>query len=209
MNPYFEQFHDQEFSLEELVAAARSTLAPLMPALADGRVAEYPDSRTIRYYQTIGIVHKPSRYEGRNAVYGYQHLLQVVTVKLLQSRGLSLAQIQRALLTSTTADLESVLHDALAKTELMSSQQVPPGREGLYTPWVEIKPKLSDLRDHPLKSLSDFKQTDKGGTKTRDMIATEVAPGVMVILDPQKVANPKTLMARIIRLINSTHGGIE
>ncbi len=198
MNPYFEQFHDQEFSLEELVAAAHSTLTPLMPAPADGRVAEYPDSRTIRYYQTIGIVHKPSRYEGRSAVYGYKHLLQVVAVKLLQSRGLSLAQIQRALLAATTVDLESALRDALAQAKPMPSQQGTHGQEGLYAPWAEIKPKLSKLA-----------VVDEGRTETRKMIATEVAPGVLVILDPQKVANADAIVARIVQLLNSTHGGIE
>jgi DNA-binding transcriptional MerR regulator len=198
MNSYLTRFHDQEFSLEGLVTGARSTLEYLIPAPTDGRVTEYPDSRTIRYYQTIGIVHKPIRYEGRNAVYGYKHLLQVVTVKLLQSRGLSLAQIQRALLNSTTADLETALDDALAEIRPASPAGVRLDEKGLYAPWVEIKP------EHP-----DIPQKDEGRTQIRKMIATEVSPGVMLILDPQKVVDPQALLARIIHFINPHSGGIE
>ncbi len=47
----------------------------------DQRVRAVPDARTVRYYQSIGLVDRPER-EGREAVYRWRHLLQVVAVKL-------------------------------------------------------------------------------------------------------------------------------
>ncbi len=62
-----------------------------------GRVRSLPDLRTIRYYTTLGLLDPPAEMRGRKAFYGRRHLVQLVAIKRLQSRGLSLAQVQQAL----------------------------------------------------------------------------------------------------------------
>lgn len=97
---------DTRFDLTGLCAAAADLLGPVGPE--DQRVRALPDARTVRYYQSIGVVDRPDR-EGREAVYGWRHLLQVVAVKRLQVRGEPLARIQAALVGVSTEALEAAL----------------------------------------------------------------------------------------------------
>ena len=81
-------------------------LAPLVEMALDlsgyngqhsGRIRSLPDLRTIRYYTTLGLLDPPAEMRGRKAFYGRRHLVQLVAIKRLQSRGLSLAEVQQAL----------------------------------------------------------------------------------------------------------------
>ena len=81
----------ETFTLDALVAAAN---AAGLPVSSDGRVAARVDERLVRYYQSLGLVERPLRYDGRQAVYGQRHLDQVLAVRRLQAEGLTLAQVQ-------------------------------------------------------------------------------------------------------------------
>ncbi len=84
------------FSLEELTSVASSAMAGLGIESEDGRTSATIDTRTVRFYQTLGILPKPL-YEGRRAMYALTHLVRVLAAKQLQAEGFSLAQIQSAL----------------------------------------------------------------------------------------------------------------
>src|SRR6058998_412285 len=71
------------------------------------RVREVPDLRTIRYYTTLGLLDRPAQLRGRTALYGRRHLLQLVAIKRLQSRGLPLAEIQAELSGATDRTLRT------------------------------------------------------------------------------------------------------
>jgi len=101
-----------ELFLSDLVDAASSLLTDAAPP-ADERVARVPDARTVRYYQSVGLVDRPRRYQGRRAVYGFRHLLQVVAVKLLQGQGYSLSRVQEGLAGQPTPQLEHAVRQAL------------------------------------------------------------------------------------------------
>lgn len=113
MSPLLDRFRTLELTLDELVGAARDVLSRVDADSSDERVATYPDARTVRYYQTLGLLDRPTRYDGRRAIYRFRHLLQVVAVKLLQSAGLSLAQAQRSLHGATEERLEAAVREAL------------------------------------------------------------------------------------------------
>ena len=81
---------------------------PAYPGAPNGRVRDVPDRRTVRWYTTIGLVDRPAAMRGRTALYGTRHLLQVVAVKRLQARGLSIAEIQAELIGATNATLRRV-----------------------------------------------------------------------------------------------------
>jgi len=97
---------DARFDLAGLCTAAAEWLGSVGPE--DQRVRAVPDARTVRYYQSIGLVDRPER-EGREAVYRWRHLLQVVAVKRLQVQGEPLARIQAALIGLPTDALEAAL----------------------------------------------------------------------------------------------------
>ena len=62
------------------------------------RIRWKPNARTIRYYTTLGLLDRPLFFQGRKAFYGLRHLAQIVAIKRLQSRGLTLEEIQRTLI---------------------------------------------------------------------------------------------------------------
>lgn len=83
-------------TVDELAQRANTVLSMTGLALADGRTASRIDTRTVRFYQTLGLIPKPD-YEGRRALYSTTHLLRLIAAKQLQSEGYSLAQIQGTL----------------------------------------------------------------------------------------------------------------
>jgi hypothetical protein len=96
------------WTLDQLAERVGAALSVDYDGQASGRVREVPDQRAIRYYTTIGLVDRPAAMRGRTALYARRHLLQLVAIKRLQARGLSLAGIQRELAGATDAQLERV-----------------------------------------------------------------------------------------------------
>src|SRR6516225_9305533 len=86
------------WTIDELGAMVALALSVGYSGQANGRVRDVPDRRTIRYYTTLGLLDRPAEMRGRTALYGRRHLLQLVAIKRLQARGLSLAELQTRLL---------------------------------------------------------------------------------------------------------------
>ena len=61
-------------------------------AVAGGRLDEEISPRTVRLYATQGLIDRPGK-EGRSALYSQRHLLQLLLIRSLARRGLSLAAI--------------------------------------------------------------------------------------------------------------------
>lgn len=72
-----------------------------------GRIRAVPDTRTLRYYTTLGILDAPLELRGRTAYYGRRHLVQAVAIKRLQTRGESLVEIQQRLVGAGDDQLEA------------------------------------------------------------------------------------------------------
>ncbi len=172
-------------SLPSLVQAVRGLLASAVRPAGDERVTGSPDARTVRYYQSLGLVDRPLRQGGREVVYGYRHLLQAVAVKLLQGQGCSLAQARRALAALPTEALEAAVVLSL-QGEAASFQFVIP---------VEVPPII---------------QSDGGSfvVSTRALVTREVAPGVLVTVDPRLVPDPDSLLARIAQALHASSAAL-
>jgi DNA-binding transcriptional MerR regulator len=76
------------------LAAEALEAAPDYEPPTNGQVRPVPDRRTIRYYTSLGLLARPAQMRGRTALYGPRHLRELVAIKRLQARGLSLADIQ-------------------------------------------------------------------------------------------------------------------
>jgi DNA-binding transcriptional MerR regulator len=99
---------DELWTLGELSDRVADALAVDYDGQPSGRVRELPNSRTIRWYTTIGLVDRPAAMRGRTAMYSRRHLLQLVAVKRLQAAGRALADIQRDLVGATEETLERI-----------------------------------------------------------------------------------------------------
>lgn len=111
------------WTIDELEARAALALSVDYDGQPNGQVREVPDRRNIRYYTTLGLLDRPAAMRGRTALYGRRHLLQLVAIKRLQARGLSLAEIQHALLGQTDATLARI-------ARLPGDDPAEPGRTG-------------------------------------------------------------------------------
>ncbi len=108
-----DSLRERSLSMADLVDAVGALCAGFSAPSRDERVRALPDERTLRYYQTLGVLDRPDRYEGRAAVYGFRHVLQAVAAKALQGAGYSLAQVQSALTGASISTLEAAVREAV------------------------------------------------------------------------------------------------
>ena len=99
--------------LDELVERANALLSAATTAQRDGRIRPTLDARTVRYYQTLGIVPSPRRAGGRRAVYRSTHLVRAVVTKLLQAGGARLGVIVGSLGSRSDQELWQQVGDLL------------------------------------------------------------------------------------------------
>jgi DNA-binding transcriptional MerR regulator len=78
-------------------------------ALASEQLGEEITPRTVRLYATQGLIDRPGK-EGRSAVYSRRHLLQLLLIRSLAQRGLSLSAIAPLIIRSD-GELEQQLAD--------------------------------------------------------------------------------------------------
>jgi DNA-binding transcriptional MerR regulator len=95
------------WTLTELTAQVDAVLRAEAIRQENGQVAEAPNGRTVRWYQSIGLLSRPEQ-RGRTAYYGAVHLAELVAIKRLQSRGLSLVDVQTRLQGLGDDDLFSI-----------------------------------------------------------------------------------------------------
>ena len=111
-------------TLPEVVGAIPSLLARDYEGVRNGRVRDLPDVRTIRWYQSLGVLDRPTEFRGRAALYGRRHLLQIAVIKKLQASGLSLEEIQGGLPGRTDAELARALGMKLAEVDAVIAASV-------------------------------------------------------------------------------------
>lgn len=173
-------FDDEELELwtiDDLVAKVALELSRSGVGQASGRVSGAPSLRTIRYYTTHGLLDRPLSFRGRTALYGHRHLLQLVAIKRLQSRGLSLVEVQERLL---GIDDEGLRKIARVSDDLGSTVQ--PSRESHQAFWSEDPTSVEEQKvgrqGKPRQSVVDSGDLRRG----RRIEGVEIYPGVTVLL---------------------------
>lgn len=104
---------DAGWSLEELVDTANALLPEFLPAAEDrpgsaGKVREEVNVRLVRHYASLGLLDDNTR-EGREARYGFRHLLQLLLVRRLLTEGYPAAVIARLIHGKNDAELRALL----------------------------------------------------------------------------------------------------
>ncbi len=176
--------------LAELTHLANQMFEAQDLVVDDGRANNRVDARTIRFYQTLGIVPKPE-YEGRRAIYQREHLLRVISAKQLQSEGFTLAQIQAALPARSTDDLARALfelaHDARGDA---------PGDAPGVARDVE-RASIVERIARPLAASTASLSTASLST----LVAYELTAGVTVLIDPARVSNHAALINTLASVV--------
>lgn len=189
------------WTIDELGAQVALALAVDYDGPADARSRDVPDRRTIRYYTTIGLIDRAQEMRGRTALYGRRHLLQLVAIKRLQARGLSLSEVQQRLIGMDNAALGRIarLPDQAGKEMSERSERaesfwkeapapvaVPPERDpdapAVSRPWVGVP-----LDENALLMLAVTRDLDED-----DLAALRVAAAPLVkLLHSRRLVGPR------------------
>ena len=140
--------------------------------VTDQRIQAIPDGRTLRFYQSTGLLDRPLRYDGRVARYGQRHLLQLLAVRALQSQGQSLAQIQTSLAGASDDELVQKLEFTFGNRRAA----------------IVASPAPESVAPVPAAAPSAF-------------VAAELAPGVVITIDARVHTNPARIIAYLRRAI--------
>ncbi|MBU3728646.1 MAG: MerR family transcriptional regulator [Phycisphaerales bacterium] len=162
---------DDAMTLDQAVERANALLAAATSAQVDGRVRPTLDARTVRYYQTLGIVPPPRRAGGRRAVYRSTHLVRAVMTKLLQAGGARLADIAPRLERRSDQDLWQQVGDLLQSGSTGAAAQMP-------------KPQ-AEPEAEPVRSAS--------GSPT-PLHAATILPGVHLLIEASASHDPDELL---------------
>ncbi len=169
-------------SIETLATVANATLARMGVHVDDGRATNIIDGRTVRYYQTIGVLPKPE-YDGR-----------LVVAKRLQAEGHSLAQIQSTLPTRTDKELWKALEAMIPRSAARHASHAP------------SEPRKSDASRAPRAPAEAH-----AANAPHELFAFTVAPGVTVTIDRPTLAgvlnapvDPHAIAAQVKHVIETS-----
>jgi DNA-binding transcriptional MerR regulator len=93
----------------ELAKAATTVLSKGDSNQEKGTVTEYPDERTVRFYLSEGLIPAPNEKKGTSTVFGYEHLLALLTIKKLQTEHLPIRKIREIINGKSEKELEKIL----------------------------------------------------------------------------------------------------
>lgn len=104
----------------ELAAAATEILLQMGAVQERGTVKDVIEERTVRYYQTEGLLETPTEKKGTASVFGYKHLLTLIVIKTLQSQHLPIRKIKEIIRGMSEGELETVHRDFSGNRPLQS-----------------------------------------------------------------------------------------
>ena len=168
------------YGLEELLATAGE------------RLGEEITPRTVRLYATEGLIDRPGK-DGRRAVYGQRHLLQLLLVRSLARRGLSLSAIAPLVVCSdqdlqeqwqqlddgtSSSNPPETRNEALAYLQSIRDSSAPsPDQSSSLLPLLG-----SPLSSRSLSSLRSSRTGSRSSASSSRWHRFSLAPGVEVHL---------------------------
>jgi DNA-binding transcriptional MerR regulator len=171
---------DFQGGAEALIDAAQM----LVKKLSLAQEGSEGNERLLRHYVSIGVVDKPLR-EGRDALYGFRHLVQFVAARRLLTEGFSLAQIAKYTAVAGTDELAGYLEktDRKSEAELLvaafrsegAGRSTPPASRKVPPPkplpsfstgmgMVDVMHEMRDMEQRVHVQLKDLQ------TKVHDMV---------------------------------------
>jgi len=110
MEKALEDHRSNEYvGVRELADAAERILRELQPEQTKGTVSDYPNERTIRFYLSEGLLPAPTEKRGQSSLFRYRHLITLLVIKKLQSKGLPINVIKSTIAGRNIDELERIL----------------------------------------------------------------------------------------------------
>ncbi len=142
----------QFISVAELCTEVERLIPYFLTKQDRANVTDVPDERTVRYYMSMGLVDRASKYSKASGVFTYKHLLQVLVIKYLQAQNISLNEIKERVAGLGDEGVEDILFDREDDALLRLSSAMPwlniqaylrmqqeEKTEEINTEWLRIK----------------------------------------------------------------------
>ena len=100
---------ETSFTMPRLIEIIKEQIPQVAPSQTKYKVTDMPTARTIRFYTANSLVDKPVSRKGVNALYGYRHLLQILSIKYLQSQYLPLVKVKSLIENADNRELELLI----------------------------------------------------------------------------------------------------
>ena len=174
-----------QWRLDELVQRSRRLLA-LLPG-GEGssrRVRWHPDARLVRYYTTLGLLDRPAELRGRTAYYRDRHLLQLLAIKTLQARGLSLQTVQVELAGMPDAGLARQIGLPSDWMERLAEESVAPVKNRTADSAAAISSPTRFWECAPAESAPAASPVP--ALPMTELLAITLAPGVQLLIDRRR-----------------------
>lgn len=205
--------------LDELVRRSQRLLA-LLPAGAgeSRRVRWQPDARLVRYYTTLGLLDRPAEMRGRTAYYRDRHLLQLLAIKALQARGLSLQAVQAQLAGQPDAALATLIGlppdwaARLLAREVEIAENRPLATEsGIAEPataaparfWERTPGPAAPPPEPPMDAPSKSSTAIPTGS-VAELLAVTLAPGARLLLDRRRYPELDDRLEAALQTLSAT-----
>lgn len=168
------------WTIAELAEAAASALdgADEPTGQRSGRVRDVPDPRTIRWYQTTGLVDRPAALRGRTALYGRRHLAQLVAIKRLQYAGHPLATIQAELAGSSDEELERLAGLPAASAPATAAAEAESTRPRFWATRAAAAPAAAEVDGYATHESGAHEVGEAGSVQ-----GVRLGSGVLLVLD--------------------------
>ncbi|HLL71583.1 MAG TPA: MerR family transcriptional regulator [Pyrinomonadaceae bacterium] len=216
MNSPLENIRGQKYiGVVELANQAARILAQIGTTQDRGTVSEMPDERTLRYYLAEGLLSPASEKQGTASVFGYQHLLQLLVVKKLQSEHLPIRKIKELVDGRSERELERLLgldakagakNEALSYLEKLLTRSTSPASV-LRTQNTAARPAPEMTR--PAPNLSTRRQAAPSSPATWERV--EIEPGLELHVrgdyaPPVEAKGVRRLTRLILNVLAAQHG---
>ena len=194
----------------ELAKAAEERLRTLGARQDRGTVSEIPDERTIRFYQSEGLLDPPIYKSGTASVFTIKHLLQLVAIKQLQSQDLPIKKIRIVIEGKSERELEELIETSQESTRsdatsyLTSVRRKVESKKGMKASssdkhessegpsFMRRTPRDDDkfISKSSLISMS-FIPRDALSSESKESTISrhEIVPGIQLRLDEKRITN--------------------
>jgi len=211
-----DEFRDKQFAGAAALAEAVMTAMPGIDAHQEkGTVTTLPDERTVRYYMSEGLIPAATEKRGTSTLFGYIHLLALLTVKKLQAENLPIKKIREVIEGKSERELEILLGSADPTSrneaqEYLESLLLSRPSQSFQMPAASAPPPSTDL-NMPLfsaQSLSAEAAPNEPDRSTSSWSRYEVEPGVEMHVSsdfkaPQDESEIKKILGSIEQAIRS------
>jgi DNA-binding transcriptional MerR regulator len=188
----------------QLADEAARVIDQYVPRQERASVTEVPDERMVRYYTTEGLISPPEARQGPSAVYGYNHLLQLLVIKRLQADHLPIRKIKDLVEGKTERELEQLL-------DVKHTRHERDGPKNAATVYLESLLHKSQARSATrFQAIADLASPAASTGQASAWARVEVEPGLELHIRqdyrlPETAKDRQRLARRMLNQIES-HG---